>query len=340
MTGASQTESLAETATENRTTCRAAVIAAPRQVEVREIPLPQPGPDQVRIRMQGCGVCASNIPVWQGRDWFNYPQEPGSPGHEGWGYIDAVGASVTNFQVGERVAAITYHAYAEYDIADASAVVKLPAEFDAYPFPAEPIGCAMNVFHRSHIRAGETVAIVGIGFLGALLTSLCASAGAEVIAITRRQDALKQAEGLGARHLIPMKDHWEIIEKVKGFTGGQMCDCVIEAVGEQWPLDLAAELVRERGRLIIAGYHQDGPRQVNMQQWNWKGLDVINAHERDPRIYKQGMEEGIQAILRGQLDPSPLYTHTFSLDQLGEAFKALEERPDGFMKALIAFNQD
>jgi len=54
---------------------------------------------------------------------------------------------------------------------------------------------------------------------------------------------------------------------------------VIEAAGQQWPLDLATELTRERGRLIIAGYHQDGPRQINMQLWNWRGLDVINAHE-------------------------------------------------------------
>ena len=64
-------------------------------------------------------------------------------------------------------------------------------------------------------------------------------------------------------------------------TGGRFCDVVIEAVGKQWPLDLAAELAGERGRLIIAGYHQDGLRQVNMQLWNWRGLDVINAHQRD-----------------------------------------------------------
>ena len=74
----------------------------------------------------------------------------------------------------------------------------------------------------------------------------------------------------------------------KELTGGSFCDRVIEAVGKQWPLDLAGEITRERGRLIIAGYHQDGPRQVNMWLWNWRGLDVINAHERDPKIYMQG----------------------------------------------------
>jgi threonine dehydrogenase-like Zn-dependent dehydrogenase len=110
---------------------------------------------------------------------------------------------------------------------------------------------------------------------------------------------------------------------------------VIEATGEQWPLDLAAELTRERGRLVIAGYHQGGPRQINMQLWNWRGLDVINAHERDPRIYVAGMREAVDAVARGRLDPAPLYTHTFSLDQIDQAMKMARSRPDGFLKALI-----
>jgi threonine dehydrogenase-like Zn-dependent dehydrogenase len=118
-------------------------------------------------------------------------------------------------------------------------------------------------------------------------------------------------------------------------TCGRLCDLVIEATGEQWPLDLAAELTRERGRLVIAGYHQGGPRQINMQLWNWRGLDVINAHERDPRIYVAGMREAVDAVARGRLDPAPLYTHTFSLDQIDQAMKMARSRPDGFLKALI-----
>jgi threonine dehydrogenase-like Zn-dependent dehydrogenase len=134
-----------------------------------------------------------------------------------------------------------------------------------------------------------------------------------------------------------MHDHWQIIEQVKQLTGGQFCDRVIEAVGKQWPLDLAAELTRERGGLIVAGYHQDGPRQVNMQMWNWRGFDVINAHERDPAMYVQGMRDAIAAIVDGRLDPAPLYTHTYSLSELDEALNATRDRPDGFMKALVLY---
>jgi threonine dehydrogenase-like Zn-dependent dehydrogenase len=90
-----------------------------------------------------------------------------------------------------------------------------------------------------------------------------------------------------------------------------------------------------RGRLVIAGYHQDGARQVNMQLWNWRGLDVINAHERDPRAYVEGMRAAVDAVASGRLDPAPLYTHRFSLDQLGAALEATRVRPDGFLKALV-----
>ncbi|MDB5622565.1 MAG: Zn-dependent alcohol dehydrogenase GroES-like protein, partial [Devosia sp.] len=124
---------------------------------------------------------------------------------------------------------------------------------------------------------------------------------------------------------------------VKALTGGQFCDRVIEAVGKQWPLDLAAELTRERGKLIVAGYHQDGPRQINMQLWNWRGLDVINAHERDPGIYIQGIKDAAEAIVAGRLDPSSLYTHSFALEQLDTALNTTRDRPDGFLKALVTF---
>jgi threonine dehydrogenase-like Zn-dependent dehydrogenase len=266
---------------------------------------------------------------------MRFPTEPGALGHEGWGVVDAVGDGVEGLSVGDRVAALSYKSYAEYDVADADAVVLLPDSLAGQPFPGEPLGCAMNIFHRSAIEPGQTVAIVGIGFLGAILTRLATDAGARVIAVSRRPFSLDVARNMGAAETIPMDDHDGIIERVKELTGGVFCDRVIEAVGKQWPLDLASELTRERGRLIVAGYHQDGPRQVNMQLWNWRGLDVINAHERDPKVYIQGIREAVAAVACGRLDPSALYTHTFPLDRLDEALNATRDRPDGFLKALV-----
>ena len=159
-------------------------------------------PGQVRVRLEGCGVCASNLPVWQGRPYFTYPFEPGAPGHEAWGRIDTVGRDVRHFHAGDRVALLSYHAYAEYDVVPAEQVVVLPRELDGPPFPAEPLACAVNVFRRCGIARGSRVAIVGVGFLGSLLVCLAARAGAEVMAISRRPFALDAARRCGARHTI------------------------------------------------------------------------------------------------------------------------------------------
>ena len=316
-------------------TMRAAVVTGPRQTVMAEVAIPEPGPGEVRVRVEGCGVCASNVVPWEGPEWMRFPTEPGGLGHESWGVVDAVGAGVEGLAPGNRVVTLSQHAYAEYDLAEVESVVRLPAALDGKPFPGEPLGCAMNILARSEIEPGQTVAIVGIGFLGALLTRLATDAGARVIAIARRPFALGIARAMGAAETVAMDDHWRIIEAVKALTDGRLCARVIEATGKQWPLDLAAELTAERGRLVIAGYHQDGPRQVNMQQWNWRGLDVINAHERDPARYVQGMRAAVAAVAEGRLDPAPLYTHSYPLARLDEALAATRDRPEGFMKAFV-----
>jgi threonine dehydrogenase-like Zn-dependent dehydrogenase len=213
--------------------------------------------------------------------------------------------------------------------------VKIPDELAGVAFPGEPFGCAMNIFRRSGIHEGQTVAVVGIGFLGAILVRLASKAGARVIAISRRHSSLDLAREMGAAETIPMDDHCAIIGQVKQVTDGKFCERVIEAVGKQWPLDLAAELTREGGRLVIAGYHQDGPRQVNMQLWNWRGFDVINAHERDPAVSVQGMREAIVAIESGLIDQAQLITHRYPLDRLDEALDATRDRPGNFVKAVV-----
>ncbi len=335
MSEAAQAVRVGASATRAPATMRAAVVAGPGRIELAAVARPEPGPGQVRVRLEGCGVCASNLTPWAGPEWQQFPTEPGALGHEGWGVVDALGEGVEGVSVGTRVAALSYKAYAEYDLAEADAVVPLPDAHAGKPFPGEPLGCAMNIFRRSRIEAGQTVAILGIGFLGAILTRLATDAGARVIAVSRRPFSLDVARAYGAAETIPMEDHHGIIARVKDLTDGRFCDRVIEAVGKQWPLDLSAELTRERGRLVVAGYHQDGPRQVNMWLWNWRGLDVINAHERDPKVYVEGIREAVDAVASGRLDPGPLYTHRYPLDRLDAALDATRDRPDGFLKALV-----
>lgn len=314
---------------------RAATISAPGTIELQQVAPLEPGPHQVLVRLRGCGICASSLPVFEGRAWFRYPLPAGQPGHEGWGEIAEVGSGVTGLRPGQPVALLSERAFAEHDVAAADAVVPLPASLAGRPFPGEPLACVMNILRRSDVRAGQWVAVVGVGFLGALLTGLAARLGARVLAISRRPFALEVARRQGAERTFSLEDPGAVAGEMMEITGGAGCERVIECVGKQGPLDLAGELTRVRGRLVIAGYHQDGPRQVSMQQWNWRGLDVVNAHERDPRVYAEGLREAVAAVEEGRLDPFPLLTHGFPLERLADALQITATRPEGFMKSWV-----
>ncbi len=315
---------------------RAAVVVGPGRVAVTRAGLPEPGTGEVRVRLEGCGVCASTVPLWAGRPWFRYPGEAGAPGHEGWGEVDAVGPAVDGVRVGSRVAFVSGRAFAEYDLAPADGLVPIPPALHGTPFPGEAFGCAFNAFRRARIRAGQTVAIVGIGFLGAVLTRLAAHAGARVIAVSRRPFARELAAELGAAEVVAFDAPGEAAARIAALTDGAGCPRVVEAVGTQEALDLATAATAERGRLVIAGYHQDGPRRIDLQTWNWRGLDVINAHERAPRAYARGIQDAVRAVTCGILEPRTFLTHRFPLDRLGDALDLLVARPPGFLKAWIA----
>jgi threonine dehydrogenase-like Zn-dependent dehydrogenase len=291
---------------------QAASVVAPRRVESVHVPRPKPNPGERVVRVEGCGICSSSLPLWEGRPWFDYPLPPGAPGHEAWG-IDP--------ESGGRVALLSYHGFAEYEVVDERMLVPLPVELDDVPFPGEALGCAMNVFGRSGVRDGDTVSVVGAGFLGLLLVQLFVAAGAEVLVFSRRPSARDLARSFGGQ--------------LRDDVPAESSDVVVEAGGHQETLDLASVLVHTGGRLVIAGFHQDGHRTIDLQSWNWRGLDVVNAHERSEETALAGMRAAVEAVLSERLRPDRLYTHTFALADLGDAFEAACRRPDGFVKALV-----
>ena len=288
---------------------RIATLVAPRRFEVGSAEPPSPGPGEVLIRVAGCGVCGSDMGPWKGIAGMAYPLAAGAPGHEVWGTVAALGpgvegtAGTPEVTVGDPVTVLAVRGYAEYDVARAADLVRLPPALAGHAVLGEPVACAVNAARRAAVAAGDVVVLLGTGFLGSLLLQLVRRARpARVIAVSRRPASLAAAERLGADEVLTYDDD-DVRGRVAAATGGRLADVVIEATGKQGPLDLAAELTRVRGRMVVAGYHQDGPRTVNMQLWNWRGLDVINAHERDLAIYRQGMEEGVRLLAAGELDP-------------------------------------
>lgn len=316
---------------------RSAVLLEPRRFDIDSMEPPAPGEGEVLLKVLGCGVCGSDMGPWKGIQGLTYPMQPGAPGHEVFGTVQAVGPGVQGLAAGEAVTALSYRAYAEYDIARAADIVPLPPSLAGRVVLGEPLACAVNVSRRAGVAEGDVVVLLGTGFLGALLLQLLRVPGApaprRVITVSRRKLSPEMADRLRIDESLTYDD--DVHNRVGGETGGNMADVVIEATGKQRPLDLGAELTRVRGRLVVAGYHQDGPRTVNMQLWNWRGIDVINAHERDPEIYMRGMEEGVRLLAAGGLDLAPLITHTFPLKDINRAFSTAEERPEGFLKSVV-----
>ena len=256
--------------------------------------------------------------------------------------IDAVGEDVADVAPGDRVAMLSrIGASPAYDVARADAVVKLPPELAGQPFPGEPLGCAMNIFRRSDIHAGQTRRD-----RRHRLPRRDPDAAGDRRRRARDRHlapavvARPRAPSFGAAETIAMDDHYAIIEKVKAPHRRALCERVIEAVGKQWPLDLAVrDSSASAGKLVVAGYHQDGPRQVNMQMWNWKGIDVIErARARSggvPGWTARGGRGGGERADRSRRGSTRTSIRSISL---GDALDATRDKPDGFVKALIRYD--
>ena len=308
-----------------------AQLVQPFRFVVGDAPAPEPGPDEALVRVEGCGVCGSNLPPWRGAQGTTFPLEPGAPGHEAWGRVEAI-AGGDDSLVGRRVAMLSYRGFAELDVVPLGRLLPLPHALDGVDVPAEPLACAVNVARRSAVQPGDLVVVLGIGFLGGLLLSLLRDAHpARIVAASRRRAARELAERMGADEVLSYDEAWTWAHR----HADGAADVVVEATGAQAPLDLATHLCRIRGRLVVAGYHQHGPRSVDMRLWNWRGLDVINAHERSPETYMEGMRLGLEWLTDGRLDLEPLITHRLPLSDIQRAFELADARSEGFLKAVV-----
>lgn len=308
---------------------KAAQLAAPGQARIVACERPAPGPGEVLLKVLACGVCGSDLNAWRGVPGIEYPLPPGAPGHEVYGEVLALGPRVSGgrFGTGCRVTGLVQNGYAELALAKADELMTLSG-FDAAPLLGEPLACAANVVRRARHRPGEPVAVVGFGYLAALVVRLLfPERDGRWVAISRRPESRERALALGAAAAYPFEavpdECWD------GFP------LVIEAAGVQRALDYATWLTAYGGRLVVAGYHADGPRTVNMQSWNWKGIDVINAHERRPEAYLRGLREGLATVERHRIDLAGLISHRWPLGRIADAFRAADERRPDYEKGVV-----
>jgi len=319
-------------------TMRQAVLSGGQRFTIEDAGTPAPGPNDVLVKVQACGVCASELHAWEGGEGA-----PRMLGHEVAGEVVAVGTAASGLVVGDRVTGLFQRGFADYAMAPADRVARLPDGIGAVHAFGEPLACVISAARRTRVDLGDRVIVVGLGFMGLLMLQLVRSMGAaHIIGVDVRGDALAAARRLGADEAVTP----EALDRgllasfaIEGSLARGGVDVVVEATGTQAGLTLAGELVRQHGILSILGYHQGAPRSVDMRLWNFKAFDVVNAHERRTDYRMDCMRRGLALAAGGRLDLASLVTHTFALDDVGRAFQALATKPPGFIKSVVVANQ-
>lgn len=311
---------------------RLAVLNAPQQIDIVDEPVREPAADEVLLRIASCGVCASELDMWQGKADIEYPS---FPGHEVSGTVERVGARAEGFAPGDRVAAwVAERGFAEY------VAVRAEYCFPAGSVPldlalAEPLACALNAVELAAPALGDDIVVIGAGFMGNLVQKLVQLKGPRhVIVADTRPDALERAAGLGATRTVDVRSE-SLVDVVREATGGAGADVSFEVTGAQGALASLGEVTRMSGKLAIVGYHQGGTRELPLATWNWMAFQIVNAHFRDINTIMGGMRAGMRLLTSGRLALDDLVTHRFALEDVNEAFAVAVEKPVGFVKATV-----
>lgn len=309
-------------------------LVSPQTSEVVEGESRQPGPGEVKVRVTACGVCASELHPWNS----GVAAYPRRLGHEPVGVVESVGEGVTRFSPGDRVTGLFLEAFTDTAISPEEILLPVPEGLADENALGEPLACLVNGLRRTPVELADRVALIGLGYMGLGMLQLLKLRGpSKIIAIDVREEAREHAKKLGADETyhpdeVPEEYHltrWEDWESDRGL------DVVIEASGTQPGLTLAGKLVRAHGILSILGFHQGGDRQVDVEMWNWKAIDVVNAHVRRRADLLESMRIGLELEAKGLINMGSLVTHRFDLAEVDQAYTALRDKPEGFIKAVV-----
>jgi threonine dehydrogenase-like Zn-dependent dehydrogenase len=317
--------------TEEHVGARRSVVVAPRTSRVEQVDVRPASTGEIVVQVLVNGLCASDLP-----SWLDGPAN-GTPlrlGHEPVGRVVEVGGGVDAIAIGDLVTGRLVESFAELITVRASDAVVVPPGLHHESAVGEPLGCVVEALRRACLDTGERVAVVGLGFMGLTLLQLLATSDiGQLVAVDTREDARRTAMVHGAMAAFSPAEVLDTAEMRDGF------DVVFEVTGVQAGLDVATSLAAPHGTLDIVGYHQSH-RTVDMQAWNWKGLEVVNGHVRDPRRLTDSIRRGLAVVASGRIDYRSLFTHRYALSEIDHAYTDLHRKPEGFIKAVIYCNPD
>ena len=327
---------------------RAAVFHGAKEgLRLEDVAAPEPRPDEIVVRVAGCGVCHTDLHYLDhGTPTFKTP--PVILGHEVAGTVAAMGAAVTGLHEGDRVllpAVLSCGScvmcrtgrenicensrmlgnhidggYAELIAVPARDVFALPSDVPLVE-GAVIADAVTTPFHavvrRGQVTPGDWVVVFGCGGVGLSLVQIAAAVGARVIAVDVRDSKLEAARRFGAAATFNSAATPKLDREIRGVSGGGVA-VAFEAVGKPEPQQAALNCLRTGGRLVLVGYSPD-TMALNAGRVMFRELDVIGSLGCRPVDYPRAIE----LVRQGKVKLMDLVTHRFPLERIAEALDVL-----------------
>ena len=320
-------------------------MVSPGVSQIIDIDMPEFNDDQILVKVTYTGICHSEYYPW-------LTAEKGERfGHEAVGVVADFGKNVEGWKKGDRITGLGGGAYKEYIVMEKSKACHVPdclADEDAI---VEPLACIMSACLKMKPEAiGDTIAVVGCGYMGLGSISLLKAMGyTNIVAVDKRPEALENAKRFGATEVytpdeLPCeyKLNWFTCQNPDLTRDGHAVDIfnlgfknVLEFTGTEDGLALAAEMVCAHGKLGIGGYHNDGMRTVDFMLWNYKAITMINCHERRIMYEYELCKRCLDLIASGVWNFKGVTNHIYTMEEFDKANRDLIIHKDGYIKGAV-----
>jgi L-iditol 2-dehydrogenase len=343
-------------------TMQAAVLYGKEDVRLESVPIPQLQAGELLVRVRTALTCGTDVKVFRRGYHAKMIRPPALFGHEMAGDVVAVGEGVTDFSVGQRVVAansapcgqcfyclrgqpnlcedllFNNGAYAEYLRIPERIVAKntyaIPDRLDYKDAAlAEPLACVLRGLDESHIRPGDSLAVMGLGPIGLMFVQAAKRGyGARVIAVARRLEQVDKATMLGADEGILLGERGSLISAVKTRTNGRGADVVIEAIGHPDAWELATQLVRKGGTINFFGGCPSGTKvSLDTALLHYSEITCKASFHHTPAHIRHSLD----LIAEGKVNASQLVNHEEPLSALPQVLADLAHHRNGQIKTAI-----
>jgi L-iditol 2-dehydrogenase len=338
---------------------RAQVFYGPGDLRFEDIPVPEPEPGGLVVRVEAALTCGTDVKTLRRGHPVMIPHVPTVFGHELAGVVTTVGRGAPGVKEGDRIVAansapcgrcplcaadrpnlcedllFVNGAYGEYIALPPRLVARnvvgigprLAASSAAF---AEPLACALLGVERGRVEAGMTVVIWGHGPLGCLLALAAGQRGARVVIVGKAGWRLDRIRELGLGTCVDAPSVPDMVGHLRGLTGGRGPDVTVDATGRPEVWELAIEGVGRGGTVILFGGCAPGTSvRVDTRRAHYEELTLVGAFHHTPAMIRRAVE-----LLESKaIEPAGLLTHRMGLGQVKEAL-ALMERGET-MKVLV-----